>query len=363
MVMGKFFITVVLSVLLIAGFSSTASTCSSVFINSFPGYMISARNMDYFGPCNPSLVITPRGIRRDGGDAAGVARWTTKYGSVVIYAEGVFPSDGMNEKGLACHSQFYSDGSQIQQDNLDKPILESRAWVSYILDNFSTVAEAVQAIKENVRLVAVKLPIFYPTNAKHIAIEDLSSDAAIIEIDNGKVNIYHDRNNCVMTNPPSYLEQVVNANKYKNVKDISNVPSGIVYSTDRFARASCLLRAMPKPDNKYQAQGFAMSVLYGLACPASLLDNADAQKEILDVYGKYDKNLQDRKGGATYWMILSDLSHQEFHFKSLFSASEVWVNLRELDFSAGQPVRSKGSFHNYAKEGLEGNITSVVKKW
>jgi len=358
----KIFITVVLCVLLIEGFSALASACSSIFINRFPGYMITARNLDYFGPCNPSMVITPRGIQHNGGDSAGAARWTTKYGSVVIYAENVFPCDGMNEKGLAGHTQFYTDGSQVQQDNLDKPVLESRAWLSYILDNFSTVNEAVLAIK-NMRLMAVELPVFYPTNAKHIAIEDSSGDAAIIELDNGKVNIYHDRSCVVMTNPPSYPEQLANAAKYKNIKDISEVPSEIVDSSARFSRATCLLNAMPQPDNKYQAQGFAMSVLYGLACPVSTLRNGEAEKEIIDVYGKFDTHPKDRKGGATYIMTLSDLSHGEFHFKSLFAASEVWVNLRELDFSAGQPVRSKSGFHNYAQDGLEGNITAAAKKW
>lgn len=193
-----------------ASLATGAQACTRAFMNMYPGYMVSARNLDFFGPVDPSLVITPRGIAHNGGDAKNAAQWQTQYGSVVVYADGVFPMDGMNEKGLAGHTLFYMNGSQIQQDNQDKPVLESRAWLSYILDNYATVDEAVKAIRSDVRLAAAHMPIDYASDTKHIAIEDVSGDSAIIEIDNGKVHIYHDKNYRVMTNPPSYDQQLKN---------------------------------------------------------------------------------------------------------------------------------------------------------
>ncbi len=154
-------------------------------------------------------------MKHDGGDGDNVAHWTSRYGSVAIYADNVFPMDGMNEKGLAGHTLFYMNGSQQQQDNRDKPVLESRAWLSYILDNYATVDEAVKGIQHDVRLVAKKLPVDYATDTKHIAIEDLSDDSAIIEIDNGQVHIYHDKSYRVITTPPSYKK---NWRIWRNIK-------------------------------------------------------------------------------------------------------------------------------------------------
>ncbi|BDH46971.1 choloylglycine hydrolase [Salmonella enterica subsp. enterica serovar Choleraesuis] len=332
---------------------STADACTRAFINMFPGYMVSARNLDFFGPVDPSLIITPRGVAHTGGDSANAAHWDTRYGSVVVYADGVFPMDGMNEKGLAGHTLFYMNGSQVQQDNQDKPVLESRAWLSYILDNFSTVDEAVKGIRENVRLVAAKLPVDYATDTKHIAIEDVSGDSAIIEIDNGKVNIYHNKDYRVMTNPPSYAKQLANLSHYKNAER-EQIPTGLE-ADQRLVRASWDLKNLPQPDNKNQAQGFALSVINNVAYPIGIPANKGEQK-VIDMYEKYSKKPQTNKGIGTYWTTISDLSHQEYHFKSTFAASQVWIDLKQVNFSAGQPVKKISNLNDYAQKGWEGNI-------
>lgn len=339
--------------ILTVALSASADACTRAFINMFPGYMVSARNLDFFGPVDPSLVITPRGIKRNGGDGKNVAHWTSRYGSVAIYADDVFPMDGMNEKGLAGHTLFYTHGSQQQKDNQDKPVLESRAWLSYILDNYATVDQAVKGIRHDVRLVAKKLPVDYATDTKHIAIEDLSGDSAIIEIDNGQVNIYHDKSYRVMTNPPSYQQQLANLAKYKNAER-SQIPGGLE-ADQRLVRASYNLKNLPQPDNKDQAQGFALSVVNNVAYPIGIPAEPDEQK-VADMYQKYSKKPQYNKGVGTYWTTIADLSHGEYHFKSTFAASQVQVNLKSINFSAGQPVKRIADLNNYAQKGWQGDI-------
>jgi len=338
--------------------ANQAAACTRAFLNNYPGYMISARNLDFFGPVDPALVITPRGVAHNGGDDPKAAHWKTRYGSVVIYADGVFPMDGMNEKGLAGHTQYYDDGSQIQSDNKDKPVLESRAWLSYILDNFSNVNEAVAAIKTDVRLVAKRMPIDYASDTKHIAIEDLTGDSAIIEIDNGKVNIYHDKNYQVMTNQPSFDKQLINLAKYKNAPR-EKIPGG-QEPDQRFVRASFNLKNVPQPDNKDQAQGFILSVVNNVADPIGYPESKEEQKE-LAVYEQYTKHPEQNKGDATYWTTIADLSHHEYHFKSVFAASQVWVNLQQINFDAQQPVREVKHLVDYAQKGWEGNILSKAE--
>lgn len=336
-----------------ASLVSEADACTRAFMNMYPGYMVAARNLDFFGPVDPSLVITPRGVAHNGGDAKDAAKWQTQFGSVVVYANGVFPMDGMNEKGLAGHTLFYTNGSQIQQDNQGKPVLESRAWLSYILDNYSTVDEAVKGIKNDVRLAAVQLPIDYASDAKHIAIEDTSGDSAIIEIDNGQVKIYHDKNYRVMTNPPSYEQQLKNLSKYQNAKR-SEIPGGLE-ADERLVRASYNLKNLPQPSDKNQAQGFVQNVINNVAYPIGSPAEPGEQK-VTDTYAKFSKYPEQNKGIGTYWTTISDLSHGEYHFKSTFAASQVWVSLKEINFTQGQPVREIKHLNDYMQKGWEGNV-------
>lgn len=333
---------------------SSANACTRAFMNMYPDYMVSARNLDFFGPADPSLVITPKGIKHTGSDGPNAKQWETRYGSVVIYADGVFPMDGINERGLAGHTLYYTNGKQVQADNLDKPELDSRAWLSYLLDNYSTVNDAVKGL-EDVRLVAKKLPIDYASDTKHIAIEDITGDSAIIEIDNGKVKVYHNRDYRVMTNPPSYEEQLKNLKKYEAV-DSDNIP-GTQSAEDRFVRTSINVKNIPHPDNKAQAQGFILSAVNNAAFPINYPDASDPMvKSITAAYAKYSKYPQENKGTATYWTTIADLSHGEYHFKSVFAPSEVMVNLKEINFSVGQPVKRIDHLQHYAEKGWQGNI-------
>lgn len=332
---------------------NSAQACTRAFLNTAPGNMISARNLDFFGPVDPALIITPRGVAHNGGDDPHAAQWKTKLGSVVIYADGVFPMDGMNEKGLAGHTLFYTNGSQVQQSNQDKPVIESSAWLSYILDNFSNVNDAVNAIEHDVRLVAKKMPIDYASDTKHIAIEDVSGDSAIIEIDNGQVHVYHGKQYRVMTNPPSYDQQLKNLAKYDHATR-EQIPGG-VEADERLVRATYDLKNLPKPDTKNQAQGFMLSVMHNVEYPIGTPAGPHEQP-VIDAYAKYSKHPEFNKGIGTYWTTLSDLSHGEYHFKSTFAASQVWVKLNEINFDAGQPVREIKHLNDYAEKGWEGNV-------
>lgn len=349
---------IMVGALLSASLTTGAQACTRAFMNMYPEYMVSARNLDFFGPVDPSLVITPRGIEHNGGDAKDVAKWTTKYGSVVVYANGVFPMDGMNEKGLAGHTLYYTNGKQQQQDNMDKPVLESRAWLSYILDNFATVEQAVESIRNDVRLSAVMMPIDYASDTKHIAIEDVSGDSAIIEIDDGKVNIYHNKEYRVMTNPPSYDKQLKNLANYKNAQR-SEIPAGLD-ADQRLVRATYNLKNLPKPDSKSQAQGFIQTVMNSVAYPMGGPIEADEQ-QVIDKYAKYGKRPEQNKGQGTYWMTISDLSHNEYHFKSAFAATSVWVSLQDINFAKGQPVKQVEHLNDYAEKGWVGNILAKAK--
>lgn len=352
----KTVMTLAISSIIASSLVTSANASTRVFYNTdSKKYLISGRNFDYFGPVDPSLVITPRGISHNGGDAANVAKWETKYGSVVIYANDIFPIDGVNERGLTAHALYYNNGTQVQSDNTDKPVIESKAWITYILDNFLSVDQAVKAITNKVRLVAVKLPIDYPSDAIHIALEDVSGQSAIIEIDQGKVNIYQEKHYRVLTNPPAYSMQLKSIEQYS--KSNSNQIPKDYSSISRSVRASFDINNLPKADNKVQAHGFVLSVLNDVAYPIGLPAGPEEQRLIND-YAKFTTNPDNNKGVGTYWSTITDINNLEYHFKSTFATSSVWIPLKQIKFKRGLPVYKITHLNDYGKNDWEGNILS-----
>jgi choloylglycine hydrolase len=59
-----------------------------------------------------------------GEDVAHAVRWKARYGSVAIYADNVFPMDGMNEKGLVAHTLYFTGGAERSRLASQK----SRCW-------------------------------------------------------------------------------------------------------------------------------------------------------------------------------------------------------------------------------------------
>ena len=81
-----------------------------------------------------------------------------KYGSIAVYANNRFPNDGMNEAGLTARTLDHLDGDPNQTVAPDdkKKELDEDHWVSFVLDNFATVADAVDAIKNEVHTVSIQ---------------------------------------------------------------------------------------------------------------------------------------------------------------------------------------------------------------
>jgi len=80
-----------------------------------------ARNMDWLEDTKSNLWILPQGISRDGLAGKNSLKWTSKFGSgsVIAAAYDVSSTDGINEKGLACHALWLAD-----LDLINKAFLE-----------------------------------------------------------------------------------------------------------------------------------------------------------------------------------------------------------------------------------------------
>ena len=122
------------------------------------GMIIVARSMDWAEDPGTNLYCFPRGMKRDGAAGPRSINWTSKFGSVgcAFYEAGTV--DGMNERGLVANVLYLVESDYGKPDGR-KPTLSITAWGQYALDNFATVAEAVETLgKEPFVIIAPILP-------------------------------------------------------------------------------------------------------------------------------------------------------------------------------------------------------------
>ncbi len=84
-------------------------------------------------------------IARSGLAGDNSIEWKSKYGSVVVTGYDIGTADGMNEKGLVANLLYLAESDY--GDTQGKPTLSMSLWAQYVLDNYATVAEAVEELK------------------------------------------------------------------------------------------------------------------------------------------------------------------------------------------------------------------------
>ncbi len=130
----------------------------TLYVGADKTTVITGRNMDWGEDMASNLWVFPAGIERGGAAGARSIQWTSKYGSVVVSGYEAGSADGLNEKGLAANLLY------LVESDYGKPVdgqscLSIAAWPQYVLDNYATVAEAVEALRnEPFTLLAPQLP-------------------------------------------------------------------------------------------------------------------------------------------------------------------------------------------------------------
>src|SRR5271154_1492965 len=120
--------------------------------------VIVARSMDWAEDPGTNLYSFPRGMKRHGAAGPNSMAWTSKFGSVVCTFYDVATVDGMNEKGLVANVLYLVESDYGKPDGKKSPI-SIAAWAQYVLDNYASVAEAVDALrKEPFVIIAPVLP-------------------------------------------------------------------------------------------------------------------------------------------------------------------------------------------------------------
>lgn len=282
---------------------------------------LTARNMDWSMQMDTNLWVIPAGQHHRAGlaDDPNVMEWTSKYGSIAAVSYGIGTADGMNEKGLTASALWLSESSYGARDE-KVPAMAISLWCQYYLDNFATVEEAVQDYNNRpFQLVTADITPGRVTTI-HVQISDASGDIAIFEVLDGQFMIHHGRDLNVLTNSPEYSEQISNLKRYAGFGGDLPLP-GTTLPLDRFVRASYYLNALPTPSNPDQAIADILSVVRNAAQP----------------YGTVD--LERPNVAPTIWSSIADHSRLRYFFQQTTSPYPVWLDFKDVDVSAGAPVK------------------------
>lgn len=317
--------------LALAGAPHPAHACTRALFIGSDGVVITGRTMDWVEDIRSNLWSLPRGIKRDGAAGPRSIKWAAKYGSVAVSGYEAGTADGMNEKGLVADLLYLAESDYGPADS-GKPLLSITGWAQYALDNFATVAEAVEALRaEPFTLVAPVLPNGSPAQL-HLSISDPTGDSAIFEYIGGKLVIHHGEQYRVMTNSPQFSDQLALNAYWSEIGGETFLP-GTTRAADRFVRASFFIGLVPKatdpnfikavPEGKYVNQAVAgvLSVLRSVSVPLGV--STPGQPNI----------------ASTLWRTVADQKNKIYFFDSATSPDTFWVPLADLDLREGAPIR------------------------
>ncbi len=294
---------------------AAANACTRVVYLGANNDVITARSMDWKVDVQTNLYAFPRGMSRDGQAGPNSIKWTSKYGSVVATGYDVSTTDGMNEAGLAVNLLWLVESEYPAFGKGSKPGLTIAAWGQYVLDNFATVAEAVAALeKEPFTVITDKVPGEDRLTTLHLSMSDASGDSAIVEYIGGKQVIHHDRKYQVMTNSPTFDEQLALNAYWRQIGGTVMLP-GTNRASDRFARASFYVNAIPKSEDPVVALASMFSVIRNASVPYGI--TTPDQPNI----------------SSTRWRTVADHKRKLYFFESALTPNTFWVDLNKLDFS------------------------------
>jgi choloylglycine hydrolase len=276
---------------------------------------MTGRTMDWPESTLPTLVAFPRGRDRDGGKVGGVdavganpLRWTSRYASLVSTVYGIGTVDGFNEAGLGMHA-LYLKSTDLGIRDAEVPGIQMGLFGQYLLDQAGTVAEALD-------LVATFQPVMVEARGRqatlHFALEDAGGDSAVIEFADGEAVVHHGREFTIMTNDPSYDEQLALLAQQDFSHPSRDMPlPGNVNAVDRFQRAAYYAALLPAPVDVRQAVAGLMAIMRNVSVPFG------APYAEFGVYN-------------TEYRTVMDLTDKVYFFELSTSPSVLWVEFDKL---------------------------------
>ncbi|PIS02574.1 MAG: hypothetical protein COT85_04630 [Chlamydiae bacterium CG10_big_fil_rev_8_21_14_0_10_42_34] len=319
---------------------SVAFACTDFMVQSKDGTWVNGRSLEFAMDLKSTLKVYPRGKRvvSQTPERGKGTEWVSKYGYVGVNALKMdFSFDGMNEMGLSFGYLWLpgvTEYPSVKSDEMSKA-LDFVDFGSWLLGNFSTVAEVKEALKGVVVWGHPVPPLgFAPL---HAAIHDARGNSLVVEFVAGKMNVY-DNPISVLTNSPPFDWQITNLQNYVHL-DALNAPSYTLRGEKvEFQGQGSGLLGLPgdwTPPSRF----VRIATFLRFAKPVVTSDNAINLAEHLlncvDVPLGLCREKAAEGGDYTQWIVIKDLKNKVFYFRSYEHLSLKMIDLKKLDFSRG----------------------------
>ena len=293
--------------------------CSRVLYVGQDDLVVTGRSMDWMIPTGSNIWALPAGLTRDGAAAVNSFSWTSVRGSVVSTMYDGVTVDGVNDAGLAANALYLSAATYPTRD-LAIPGLSVAGWTQYALDMFSSVTEAVEGLTTPpFGIVSPVLPGGHAATG-HLALSDATGDSAIFEYLDGDLVVHHGADYTVMTNDPTYDEQLALCSYWDEVGGNAMLP-GTERPSDRFVRARHYLNGST----------FSGDAVQGIAEVFAIVRNASVPMI---------QSTPDKPNVApTLWRTAVDHRSLTYYWEGTNTPNVFWVELANLDLSTGAPVK------------------------
>ncbi|KAK0388190.1 hypothetical protein NLU13_4435 [Sarocladium strictum] len=302
--------------LVVLGTAYQAHACSRVTYHASEDRITIGRSVDFVADTNTTVYAWPAGLERNGGVEDYPFNWTSKYGSVTALMYDKAYTEGVNSEGLA-GSTLYLGDSQFEERNATRPGMFVGIWMQYFLDTYANVADAAKAYcpgpGEEPFQVVVKSIVPGVHSNLHLSFSDPTGNNLIMEFAKGKLTCWESKNYTVMTNEPTFDQQLA-IDAYWGPVANHSLP-GTARPADRFARLSYYNKNIPPAKDAAEAVSYCAGMVRAVSNPMLLTSFETAGAA--DVW-------------PTYWRMYTDLKDMMMFYESASSPSLFWMDVNEL---------------------------------
>lgn len=297
-----------------------ADACTRIIYHGDSSLIIIGRSLDWRTPIPTNIYVYPRGMNKQGSDKAGAVTWTSKYGAVyaVSYDGGV--TEGMNEMGLSVNGLFCKGTVYDNASTAGRPPMSLAMFPAWLLDMNATTAEVIEVLKKHDFSLSGATFDAGTVSALHWGVTDASGHSAVIEFDNGDINIYEGYTDMLaMTNDPSWPQMQAIVDYWDKKGGHTTLP-GTVSSPDRCTRANYFTTHVAKTADADLGVAIARTVLYNCCVPYTyVVDDAP-------------------NVSSTQWRTYSNLRDLRYYFDLAVANGLYYIDLHRCDLNRGSSV-------------------------
>jgi choloylglycine hydrolase len=326
--------------------SANTQACTDFRLTSKDGNVLVTRTLEFALDLKSNLRTSTRGrvFTNTAPDGKPGFTWKAKYG--YVYLDGLnvdIAMDGMNEKGLSIEALYLPGFAGYQtvpagQNANALPYIQTGNW---ILSNFATVDE-VKAALSQVYIFNQAIPTLGNTVFPlHFAVYEASGKSIVIEIVNGKMNVY-DNQLGLMTNSPTYNWHLTNLNNYAYLTPQNPTPvqdNGVMFASTGQGYGMIGLPGDISPSSRF----IKIATLLRVVVPANnAADNLNLAQHIInnvDIPVGFAREPQNGNftSDKTEWTVFKDLTNLVLYYRTYADTSLHSVSLSKLNFAENAP--------------------------